>query len=69
MYYEDLELGAEIDIEPVVIDKQKMIDFAKLLEKMDKSICKIVISMVYCMGNWKRIQICTITGENDHLKD
>ena len=29
VYYEDLELGAEIDIEPVVIDKQKMIDFAK----------------------------------------
>ena len=47
----------------------KMIDFVKLLEKMDKSICKIVISMVYCMGNWKRIQICTTTGENDHLKD
>ena len=29
MYFEELKLGMEIDIEPVVIDKQKMIDFAK----------------------------------------
>ena len=45
-----------------------MIDFVKLLEKMDKSICKIMMRMVYCMGNWKRNQKCKITGENDHLK-
>ncbi len=29
MYFEELKLGTEIEIEPVVIDKQKMIDFAK----------------------------------------
>lgn len=29
MYFEELKLGMEIDIKPVVIDKQKMIDFAK----------------------------------------
>ncbi len=29
MYFEELKLGTEIKIDPVVIDKQKMIDFAK----------------------------------------
>ena len=46
----------------------KTIIFAKMLEILEKSICKMKVCVLYCMGNWKRIQKCKIAGENDHLK-
>ena len=34
MYFDDLELNHEFDIPPAVIDKQQMIDFAKLYDNI-----------------------------------
>ena len=32
MYFEDIELGTQIDIAPAVIEKDKMLDFARLYD-------------------------------------
>ena len=32
MYFEDLKLGMSVEIDPVVIEKQKMLDFARLYD-------------------------------------
>lgn len=34
MYFEDIKLGTQIDIAPAVIEKDKMLDFAKLYDNI-----------------------------------
>ena len=34
MYFEDIELGTQIDIAPAVIEKDKMLDFARLYDNI-----------------------------------
>lgn len=34
MYFDDIQLGVVLDIEPVVIEKQKMLDFAHLYDNV-----------------------------------
>ncbi|MBE6794705.1 MAG: hypothetical protein E7532_07160 [Ruminococcaceae bacterium] len=34
MYFEDIESGTQIDIEPAVIEKDKMLDFARLYDNI-----------------------------------
>ncbi len=34
MYFDDLEIGMEVDIEPATIEKEKMLDFARLYDNI-----------------------------------
>ena len=34
MYFDDIEIGMAVDIEPTVIEKEKMIDFARLYDNI-----------------------------------
>lgn len=34
MYFEDIKLGRSVNIPPIVIEKQKMIDFARLYDNI-----------------------------------
>ncbi|MBQ3181527.1 MAG: MaoC family dehydratase N-terminal domain-containing protein [Clostridia bacterium] len=75
MYFEELKLGIEIDIEPVVIDKQKMIDFAREYDNVplhtDEEYAKkthygklIAPGVMAFMSVWANYLKCDFFGEN-----
>lgn len=75
MYFEELKLGMETDIEPVVIDKQKMIDFANEYDNIpihtDEEYAKkthfkelIAPGVMAFMSVWSSYLKCDFFGES-----
>ncbi len=75
MYFEELEIGIQTDVEPVVIDKQKMLDFARVYDNIplhiDEEYAKnthygklIAPGVMAFMSVWANYLKCDFCGES-----